>query len=175
MSWMARKVANAAIEQVAGSGVEIDAEGHLTFPDGLDPPRIHRFIELVMDARFDSPKAALHSLFRRVGVTDSAVEALDEILDDDGGIVWREVGRHPVHLTRALPHLREIPACFRSFLIDGLGFAAPGDETLEAAVVSTRQNAAAALGCAPTWDAILGAGDRVADLARPWRDRTASR
>ena len=167
-----RRIANRAIEQVAGSGVGIDESGRLSFPDGLDAPRIHRFIELVMDASFESPKAALHALFARVGVAPTAIRALDEVLDDEGSIVWTEVGRHPVHLGTALPKLREIPICFRDFLVDGLGLADAGCETLEAAVVSTRERSAEVIGCEPSWDAILAEERKARELGRTWRERT---
>lgn len=170
MSRIARRLANVAIEQVAGSGVGIDDEGRLTFPDGLDPPRIHRFIELVLGEAFPSPKAALHSLFEQVGVADSAIEALEEVLDDDGVIVWGEVGRHPIHLTAALPRVMEIPHCFRDFLVDGLGLADADTASLEEAVVSTRERASERIGCDATWDAILGETEAVEEIARSWRE-----
>lgn len=168
-----RKIVNSAIAQVAGSGVGIDEAGRLSFPDGLDPARVHRFIELVTAERFASPKAALHALFTRVGVADAAIRSLEEVLDEEGHIVWSEVGRHPLHLGASLPMLREIPVCFRRFLVDGLGLADGSTETLEEAVVSSRERAAERIGCAPTWDAILEAEAEVDVIARPWRERTA--
>lgn len=173
MAVWVRRLATRAIEQVAGSGVGIDDEGRLYFPDGLDPPRVHRFIELVLDQRFPSPKQALRALFARVGVAATAVQALEEVLAEDGTIVWSEVGKHPVHLSGALPKLRQIPVHFRAFLVDGLGLADEEDGTLERAVVSTRQAAAERIGCEPSWDAILAEPDAVEALARDWRQRTA--
>ncbi len=75
MRALTRRLVSKAIEQVAGSGVGVDANGRLLYPDGLNPARVHRFIELVMAEHFASPKAALEALFRRVGVPDRAIEA----------------------------------------------------------------------------------------------------
>ena len=170
MNPLTRRLISKTIEQVAGSGVGIDAAGRLTYPDGLNPNRVHRFIELVMAERFDSPRSALHALFASVGVPRPGIEALDEVLRDDGALDLSAIGRHPIHLAASLPSVRQIPEYFRRFLIEGLGFANAEDATLEEAAISTRKGAAAALGCEPTWDAILAEPERVGALARPWRE-----
>lgn len=175
MRALTRRLISKAIEQVAGSGVGVDANGRLLYPDGLNPARVHRFIELVMDQRFACPKAALEALFRRVGVPDRAVEALIDVVTDDGGLQLAVIGRHPIHLAAALPSLRQIPESFRRFLIDGLGFANESDSTLEAAAIATRKGAAAAVGCEASWDAILEQGETVGELARGWRERAGQR
>jgi hypothetical protein len=159
-----------AIEQVAGSGVGVDANGRLLYPDGLNPARVHRFIELVMAEPFASPKAALEALFRRVDVPERAIDALVDVLTDEGGLQLGAIGRHPIHLAAALPSLRQMSECFRRFLIDGLGLANEGEPTLEAAAIGTRKGAAAALGCEASWDAILAQGEAVGELARGWRE-----
>ena len=170
-----QRLASKALDQLAGSGVGIDGDGRLCLPDGLDAGRVHRFIELCVDRRYDCPKSAMHDLFRRVGVAPSAIAALEEILDDHGGLDWRAIGRRPLKLSLTLPRLREIPDRFRSFLVEGLGLADPRDRTLEQAVVSTRVRAAARLGCEPCWDEILSRPDAVSDLAGTWRARHAIR
>lgn len=175
MRALTRRLISKAIEQVAGSGVGVDANGRLLYPDGLNPARVHRFIELVMGRRFASPKAALEALFRRVGVPDRAVEALIDVVTDDGGLQLGVIGRHPIHLAAALPSLRQIPEAFRRFLIDGLGFANESDSTLEAAAIATRKGAAAAVGCEASWDAILAQGEAVGELARGWREQAGQR
>lgn len=170
MNPLTRRLISKAIEQVAGSGVGVDDRGRLYYPDGLEPDRVHRFIELVMAERFESPRAALHALFESVGVPRRAIEALDEVLQDDGAIDLSAIGRHPVHLAASLPSVRQIPDHFRRFLIDGLGFADAEDVTLEQAAISTRKGAAAALGVEADWDAILAEPEAVSALARPWRE-----
>lgn len=175
MRALTRRLISKAIEQVAGSGVGVDANGRLLYPDGLNPARVHRFIELVLDERFTSPKAALEALFRRVDVPERAIEALVEVLTEDGGLQLGVIGRHPIHLTAALPSVRQIPEYFRRFLIDGLGFAKESDSTLEAAAIGTRIGAAAALGCEASWDAILEQGEAVGELARGWREQAGQR
>lgn len=123
-----------------------------------------------MAQQYPSPKTALRALFERIRVPAAAVEAFDEVLSDDGTIVFSAIGRHPLHLGAALPSVREIPVHFRRFLVEGLRLAEPSDATLEQAVVSTRRQAAAALGCEASWDAILERPDEVRELARRWRE-----
>lgn len=170
MNALASRLVSKTIEQVAGSGVGIDEAGRLCFPDGLDPKRVHRFIELVLAKDFETPKAALEALFDRVGVPRPAIDALREVLTAEAAIDLRAIGRHPVALARTLPSVRQIPVAFRRFLIDGLGFATEADATLEQAVVSTREGAAKALGCAAGWDTILDEPEAVSELARAWRE-----
>jgi hypothetical protein len=175
MRALTRRLISKAIEQVAGSGVGVDANGRLLYPDGLNPARVHRFIELVMAEPFASPKAALEALFRRVDVPERAIEALVEVLTEDGGLQLGAIGRHPIHLAAALPSLRQMSECFRRFLIDGLGLANESAATLEAAAIGTRKGAAAALGCEASWDAILAQGEAVGELARGWREGAGHR
>ena len=175
MHALTRRLVSKAIEQVAGSGVSIDANGRLSYPDGLNPARVHRFIELVMAERFASPKVALEALFESVGVPDRAIEALVDVLTEDGALQLGAIGRHPIHLAAALPSVRQIPEHFRRFLIDGLGFADESDSTLEEAAIGTRKGAAAALGCEASWDSILAQGDGVGELARGWREGAGTR
>lgn len=163
------------MEHVAGSGVSIDSAGRLAYPDGLNPDRVHRFIELVLAERFASPKVAIEALFEVVGVPERAIEALDEVLTEDGALKLSAIGRHPIHLAAALPSARQIPECFRRFLIDGLGFADERDATLEQAAIASRRGAANALGCEASWDAILAQGDAVGELARRWREGLRAR
>ncbi len=174
MNALTRRLISKAMEQIAGHGVSLDDEGRLCFPDGLSPRHVHRFIELVLQERYPGPKAALKALFARVGVPDAAIDALDEVLDDEAALALGAIGRNAFSLGAALPSVREIPVHFRRFLIDGLGFASEADATLEQAVVSTREGAAAALGCPARWEAILERTDEVAALGRGWRERTAS-
>ena len=170
MNPLLSKVVNQALEPFAGSGVRLDAQGRLCLPDGLDAARVHRFIELVLERSFESPKDALRDLFRRVGVAPEADRALGELLADDGRVDLGALRRNPVQLGRSLTRLLEVPARFRTFLIHDLGLADPHGSTLEEAVVSTRERAAAALGCDAEWDAILARPVGVAELARPWRE-----
>ena len=158
-----------ALEQLAGSGVGIDADGRLCLPDGLDPDRVHRFIELCADRSYQSPKAAMHDLFGRVGVAPAAITALNEILGEQGDLDWTAIGRSPLKLSAGLPRFMEIPVRFRDFLVEGLALADPGDGTLEDAVVSARHRAAEHLGCEPCWDAILSRPEGVSELASEWR------
>lgn len=174
MSGVLRRLVSKAIEQVAGSGVGIDESGHLFFPDGLDPERVHRFIELVTARTYANPKAAMTALFERVGVPANAVEALGVVLSEDGTLVWAAVARRSLHLGGALPAVREIPVHFRRFLVDGLRLAKESDATLEEAVVSTRRQAAKAIGCAPSWDEILARPDEVGELAKRWREANSA-
>ena len=70
------KLLNRLIGKVMGTfvaqGVSIDDEGRLCLPDGLTPDRVHRFIELCVDAEFACPRDAMHHLFARVGVGEKA-------------------------------------------------------------------------------------------------------
>ena len=157
------------IEQLAGSGVGLDDDGRLCLPDGLDVRRTHRFIELVMARAYDSPKDALHDLFGRVGVAPGAIDLLEELIGEEGQLEWSAIGHSPLKLGATLPRFLEISTRFRQFLVEGLGLADPEDETLEQAVVSTRERVAQQLGCEPSWDAILAHPTGVSELARPWR------
>jgi len=173
MNAITTRLLSKGIEQVAGSGVGIDEDGGLCFPDGLTPKRVHRFIEIVLAQDFETPKSALAALFARVGVPSAAIEALREVLTDDASLDVSAIAKHPVALARSLPSVRQIPVAFRTFLVEGLGFATEKDGTLEEAVVSTRKGAARALGCKARWDAILAEKDGVGEIARGWRERSA--
>jgi hypothetical protein len=175
MNALTRRLVSKAIEQVAGSGVSVDQDGRLAYPDGLNPDRVHRLIELVMAERFTSPKVAIEALFESVGVPARAIEALDAVLTEDGALQLAAIGRHPIHLAAALPSVRQIPDYFRRFLIDGLGFADENDATLEQAAIASRKGAAGALACEPSWDAILARGEAVGELARRWREGLLTR
>ena len=170
MNPIVRRLVSKSMEQLAGHGVGLDRDDRLCFPDGLDPDRAHRFIDLVMAEEHDSPRAALHHLFGRVGVPEDAVRALGQILTEEGRIDFRFLARHPVELASAIPSLREVPEAFRRFLIDGLSLADEDDATLDDAVVSARLRAAEAIGCEPDWDAILREEDAVRALSRDWRE-----
>jgi hypothetical protein len=174
MNAIVRRLITKTLEQLAGSGVGVDADGRLCLPDGLDPDRVHRFIELCADRSYASPKAALHDLFQRVGVAPRAIAALNEILGEQGELDWAAIGRSPLKLSAGLPRLLDIPVRFRSFLVEGLALADPGGRSLEEAVVSTRIRAAARLGCEPCWDAILSQPDDVRELASGWRSSATS-
>ncbi len=174
MNRLLRRVTNNFMHAFAGSGVELDEQGRLCLPDGLCSDRMHRFIELCMDERFASPRDALHALFRRVGVDAKAVGLLDRIIDEQGTVELGEAVRHAGALLRAVPALERIPERFRLFLVDDLDLASGHCPSLEAAVESTRLNAAERLGCEPTWDAILGHADALIDWTRPWRERSAA-
>lgn len=169
MNPLVRRIVSGSMKQFAGHGVGLDADDRLCFPDGLDPDRAHRFIDLVMDASHACPRDALRALFERVGVPKPAIEALGEVLTDEGRLDLVAVGRHPMHLGATLPSVRTIPEAFRGFLVDGLGLADAASSTLEEAVVSTRLNAAKAIGCDPEWDEILGHEDAIRALSAPWR------
>lgn len=173
MSGIVRRLISKAVEQFAGSGVTVDDDGRICLPDGLDADRAHRFIELCAGRSYESPKAALHDLFQKVGVAPSAVSALNEILGDHGHIDLAAIGRSPVKLAALLPRFLEIPAHFRNFLVEGLALADASGRTLEDAVVSARLNAAAELECEPCWDAILSRPEQVRQLTSQWRRRAA--
>jgi hypothetical protein len=172
MNEVVRRLISKVVEKFAGSGVEIDGAGRLCLPDGLDIGRMHRFIELCLDEKLDSPKAALNELFARVGIHRSALSALDQIVGDQGEIDFHAIARNPLKLSVAMPRILEIPARFRSFLIEDLGLADPSCVTLEDAVVSARHSAAKKIGCEPSWSEILARADEVEVLTRPWRDQS---
>ena len=169
MSRMMRRLVSKTLEQFAGSGVGVDEDGRLCLPDGLDADRVHRFIELCVGRAYESPKAAMHDLFSRVGVAPAAIVALNEILGERGHLDWSAIGRSPLKLGASVPRFLEIPVRFRTFLVEGLGLADPNSQTLEEAVVSTRLRTAAHLGCEPCWDAILSRPTEVTALASGWR------
>ena len=173
MNEVVRRLVSRVVERFAGSGVEVDADGRLCLPDGLDTKRMHRFIELCLDEELEDPKTALNVLFARVGIARSALRALDQAVGPFGELDFQAIARHSVSLGLAVPRLLEIPARFRTFLIDDLALADPGCTTLEEAVVSTRHAAAEKIGCPPAWDAILDHPVEVAALARDWRERTS--
>ena len=170
---MMRRLMSKTLEQFAGSGVGIDADGRLCLPDGLDADRVHRFIELCVGTVYDSPKAAMHDLFAKVGVAPAAIAALNEILGERGHLDWSAIGRSPLKLGASVPRFLEIPVRFRSFLVDGLALADPNSDTLEEAVVSARLRTAEHLGCEPCWDAILSRPQQVSALASGWRTRAS--
>jgi hypothetical protein len=172
MNEIVRRLVSKVVEKFAGSGVEVDANGRLCLPDGLDTRRMHRFIELCLDEKLDSPKAALNELFGRVGIAPAALAVLDQIVGDQGELDLQAIARNPVKLSVAVPRFLEIPIRFRRFLIEDLGLADPSCVTLEDAVVSTRQCAATKIGCPPTWDEILARPADVEALTRPWRERS---
>jgi hypothetical protein len=172
MNEVVRRLVSKVVEKFAGSGVEVDASGRLCLPDGLDTSRMHRFIELCLDEKQDSPKAALNTLFARVGIAPAALTALDQIIGDEGVLDFHAIALSPIRLSRAVPHFLEIPVRFRSFLIEDLGLADPTCVTLEDAVVSTRHQAAKKIGCAPSWEEILARPKEVEALTRSWRDRS---
>ena len=169
MAGILDRLTSKALDQLVGSGVALDDDGRLCFPDGLDSKRIHRFIELVMARGFDNPKAALRALLDRVGVARATGRVLDDILGDHVELDWRAIGKRPLALGASVPRLLEIPTRFRHFLVAELALADPMGRTLEDAVVSTRIRAAERIGCAPCWDAILAQPDAVAALAHEWR------
>jgi hypothetical protein len=173
VSGIVRRLISRAVEQFAGSGVGVDADGRLCLPDGLDADRAHRFIELCVGRSYDSPKAALRDLFQRVGVAPAAVDALGEILGERGDLDMTAITRSPLKLGATLPRFLEIPGRFRIFLVEGLALADPAGDTLEEAVISARVRAAERLGCEACWDAILSRPDEVSALAVRWRESVA--
>ena len=170
MNEIVRRLVSQVVGKLAGSGVGIDGSGRLRLPDGLDVERMHRFIELCLDEKLDHPKAALTRLFERVGIAPAALVALDQMVGPDGVLDFRAIARNPVRLGRAVPQFLEIPVRFRRFLIEDLGLADPDCETLEEAVVSTRQRAAEKIGCEPAWDEILAREEAVVALTRDFRE-----
>jgi hypothetical protein len=173
-NWIVRRVMNASMSAFVGSGVSVDDRGRLCMPDGLTPDRIHRFIEMCLDERYDAPRAALHALFARIGVSPRIVRLLNHILEDGGDLDWRAVALHSTALLGSLAEFQQIPVRFRDFLVVDLALADPTCESLDHAVASARCAAAERVACAPTWDAILENGDAVSELARPWRESVAA-
>jgi len=173
MNEVVRRLVSKVVERFAGSGVEVDPSGRIRLPDGLDTERMHRFIELCLSKKMDSPKAALDALFERVGIAPAALAALDQIIGEKGELDFVAIARSPLRLSRAVPRFLEIPTRFRSFLIEDLELADPGCVTLEDAVVSTRHRAAEKIGCEASWEAILAHPVEVEALARAWRERSA--
>jgi hypothetical protein len=174
MNWILRRAMNATMSAFVGSGVSIDERGRLCLPDGLTPDRIHRFIDLCMQERHESPRAAMHALFARLGVSPRIVRILSQILDANGDVELGAVALHTPALMGALPELHQIPARFRDFLVHDLALADDRCSNLDQAVASAREAAASHVACAPTWDSILEHADAVAELARPWRERAAA-
>jgi hypothetical protein len=173
MNEMVRRLVSKVVEKFAGSGVEIDPEGRLCLPDGLDADRAHRFIELCLEQTFANPKAALNALFERVGITPSALTVLDEVIGEQGELDLHAVARRPLKLSAAVSSLLEIPTRIHGFLVEGLALAGSDCDTLEEAVVATRRGAAERFDCPASWDAILARPDDVAEVARAWRERSA--
>lgn len=174
MNRIIRRVINKVMSAFVGSGVSIGDEGELCLPDGLCPNRVHRFIELCMNERFSGPRDAMHALFTQLGVSPRAVGLLDHIIDSEGDVEFGAAAMHSGALMAALPEFKQIPARFRDFLVLDLRLASDSCESLEQAVESAREAAAANLGCAASWDAILDNGDALVDLTRPWRERAAA-
>ena len=173
MNEAVRRLVSKVVEKFAGSGVSVDQTGRLCLPDGLDTDRMHRFIELCLDESLPNPKAALNALFERVGIARVALAALDQIVGEQGDIDFQAIAHSPLKLSLAVPRLLEIPPRFRSFLMDDLALADPSCVTLEDAVVSTRERAAAKIGCEASWDEILTHPAEIHDIARPWRERSS--
>jgi hypothetical protein len=165
---------NKVMSAFVGSGISIDTQGRLCLPDGLCPDRVNRFIEICMNDRFKSPRSALHALFTRLGVSPRAVDLLDQIIDSNGDVKFGAAAAHTGALIAALPEFKQIPGRFRDFLVNDLEIADDGCESLEQAVISAREQAAAHLGCLATWDAILDDQDALCDLTRPYRERVAA-
>jgi hypothetical protein len=173
MSGILKKLISRAIEQFAGSGVGVDAEGRICLPDGLDADRAHRFIELCVGRTYESPKAALRDLFEKVGVAPTAVAALGDILGERGDLDMAAIGRSPLKLGATLPRFLEIPGRVRILLVEGRALADTEGSTREEAVVSARLRAAERLGCEACWDAILARPNEVSALAGSWRESAA--
>jgi len=174
MRSIARRVLNVLMNAFVGTGITLDDQGRLCLPDGLTPARVHRFIEHCTQQRYAHPRAAIHALFRDVGVAPGAVGLLDEIIHEGGDVDLAAVARHGPRLLAALPEFLEIPERFRDFLVGDLAIADIGSATLEQTVASARRRAAERLGCRADWDALLERGDGIADLAEPWRARLAA-
>jgi len=174
MNKLFHRLLNKAMTGIVGSGVSISDQGQLCLPDGLCPDRVHRFVELCLNERFESPRDAMHALFVRLGVSPRAVGLLDEIIDAQGDLELATAARHGGVLMRALPDFAEIPRRFRDFLVIDLGLASEGCEHLDQAVASAREATAARVGCPATWDAILENASVLSDLTQPWRERAAA-
>lgn len=173
MRWFARRMMNTIMGAFVGAGIDVDEDGRLCLPDGLSPDRVWRFVDLITDEAHDSPRAALHTLFRRVGVEGRTIALLEQVLHEDGDVDLAGGARHAPALMAALPRLQAIPERFRAFLVDDLALADPESDDLEQAAASTRLAAARAIGCDADWDAILARPEAVSELARPWRERVA--
>jgi len=174
MRWIARRVMNVAMGAFVGTGISVDDDGRLCLPDGLDPDRVQRFIQMCTLETYPHPRAAMHDLFGKVGVRKRIVDLLNEIIHEHGDVDLSAAARHGARLTAALPQFQEIPERFRTFLIEDLAIAEPGSADLTAAVVSARLRAAEQLGCAAEWDAILAHPEQIAAFAAPWRAALAS-
>jgi len=164
---------NRVMGAFVGAGVGLDDDGRLHLPDGLSADRVHRFIEVCTAESYDSPRAAMHSLFTQIGVSVKAVSLLDRIIDESGDVDFARASRSGPALLAQLPEFHRIPALFRDFLVDDLALAPASCENLAEAVAATRIAAAKHVGCDPTWDAILDHADALGELARPWREHTA--
>lgn len=171
MNRIFQRMVNKVMEAFVGAGVSIGDRGELCLPDGLCPERVHRFIELCMDERFEGPREAMHALFSRLGMNRRAVELLNEIIDSNGDIEFGAAAVHGPSLMAALPEFKKIPGRFQEFLVRDLGLASERCENLEQAVASAREAAAEHVDCSPTWDAILANANAIRELARPWRER----
>jgi hypothetical protein len=173
MRWIARRVMNVMMEAFVGSGLGIDEAGRLCLPDGLSPTRVWRFVDLLTAERHASPREAMHTLLRRVGVEPRTLALLEKILHEDGDVDLTAVARHAPSLSAALPRLQAVPGHLREFLVHDLALADPASDSFEKAAASTRLAAASRLGCTADWDAILEHPEGVSELARPWRERLA--
>ena len=171
MSRILNRLAGKVMSAFVAEGVGLDDDGRILLPDGLTAPRVHRFIELCVDARYDNPRDAIHDLFRRVGVRPGVVALLNDIVHEDGDVDMAAGARQWRRVTTALPRFHEIPTRFRDFLVDDLQLADPDSATLAAAVESTRRNAAEKLGCDADWDTLLARGDAITELTAAWRER----
>lgn len=171
MNRIIQRIVNKIMTAFVGSGVSIDEQGQLCLPDGLCPNRVHRFIELVMNEPFASPRDAMHALFAQLGVSPRVVRLLGEIIDSNGDVEFGAATMHTGALMAALPEFKQIPTLFRDFLVQDLALAASSCSNLEQAVASARETAATRVGCAPTWDAILENDHALGDLTQPWRER----
>ncbi|MDH4017243.1 MAG: hypothetical protein OEV20_07890 [Actinomycetota bacterium] len=172
MNRIVRRVVNRVMGAFVGAGVGLDDDGRLHLPDGLTADRVHRFIEVCTDRRYDSPREAMHTLFAQIGVSMHAVSLLDRVIDESGDVDFGRASRSGPALLAALPEFHQIPELFRRFLIDDLALAPAECETLAEAVAATRMAAAKRVGCDPSWDAILDHADALGELARPWREQT---
>ena len=155
MNRLLNRIVSRAMSSFVAHGVRVSDDGTLCFPDGLSPARVQRFIELCVGRPYDCPRAAIHDLFLRVGVSPKAVEVLGHIVRENGDVDVGAVAHHWRALAAALPTLQEIPTRFRDFMIFDLDLADRDSASLEQSIVSARRVAAARLGCESSWDAIL--------------------
>lgn len=174
MNRILQRVANKVLQAFVGAGVSIGERGDLCLPDGLCPERVHRFIEVCMDERYEGPREAIHALFSRLGISPRAVGLLNEIIDSNGDVDFGAATLHTGALMGALPEFKQIPPRFQHFLVHDLGLASERCDTLEQAVASARIAAAERVDCKPNWDAILDNAAELCDLARPWRERVVA-